>query len=295
MYRLIQKRALMGCLALVMSGLFSGCSSLSLVNILGSGKYQVSLDHAYGSEPRQKLDIYIPDRQVALASAKPADVVLFFYGGSWRTGDKADHRFVAKGLAQKGLIIVIADYRLYPEVDWRDFLKDGASAYRWVAAHIAEYGGEPRRIFVMGHSAGAHIAAMVALDQQLRIDADNQIAPCGLIGLAGPYDFLPFSETGVAQVFSSASDLQLTQPIHYADGRDPSALLLTGDADKRVDPGNSTRLANALTRAGGKAEVIIYPNVGHPGILLSLSPALSSIAPTLRDIGRFVTQTHCAD
>lgn len=292
---LTQKRALMGCLALVMGGLFSACTPLSLVNVIDSGKYQVSLDHVYGSEPRQKLDIYMPDRQVALASEKPTDVVLFFYGGSWRTGDKADHRFVAKGLAEQGLITVIADYRLYPEVDWRNFLKDGASAYRWVETHIAEYGGEPRRIFVMGHSAGAHIAAMVALNQQLRIDADSKIAPCGLIGLAGPYDFLPFSETSVAEVFSSASDLQLTQPIHYADKRDPSALLLTGDADKRVDPGNSTRLAHAMTRAGGQAEVIMYPDVGHPGVLLSLSPALSSIAPTLIDIGRFVAQTHCAD
>lgn len=274
---------------LITAALLGGCAPLSILNgTVGASGYRPIVDQAYGAELRQKLDIYIPAN-----APKNADVVVFFYGGRWQTGEKNDYRFVAAGLSKNGFITVIPDYRLYPQVDWRDFIADAAAAYRWVETHIAEQGGNPRRIFLMGHSAGAHMAAMVALDETVRAQAGSRVRPCGLIGLAGAYDFLPFEDADVKQVFSSAKQPMETQPVFYVDGADPKLLLLTGDADKSVNPRNTYRLAEALLKRGGNARAITYPGVSHPGILISLAPWLKFIAPTLQDTADFIRSTEC--
>jgi acetyl esterase/lipase len=273
---------------LVAAALIQGCSPLALLNDMGSSNYQRTYDQAYGPDPRQKLDLYIPTQHV-----KNADVVIFLYGGRWRSGDKADYRFVAQGLNANGVITVIPNYRLYPQVDWKDFIADAATVYHWVETHIAAYDGNPRRIFLMGHSAGAHIAAMVALDQTVRDQAGSHLPPCGMIGLAGPYDFLPFVDADVRQVFSSALHPMETQPIFYVDRSDPSLLLLSGASDTTVKPQNSYRLADAMQKVGAKAEVIVYPGVAHTGILVSLARPLQFIAPTLKDTMNFIHKTRC--
>ena len=286
---LVLQRIATLCCIIAATAFVGGCSPLTLLNAsAGSSDYHRTSDLSYGSAPRQKLDIYIP-----IEDAKNADVVMFFYGGRWRSGDKEDYRFVAEGLAAKGFITVIPNYRLYPQVDWQDFIADAASAYQWVEVHISAYDGNPRRIFLMGHSAGAHIAAMVALNQTVRNQAGSHIAPCGMIGLAGPYDFLPFEDADVREVFSSAIHPIETQPIFYADRTDPSLLLLTGDADTTVKPRNSHRLAEAMQQRGGKARVIAYPNIAHIGILISLARSLNFIAPTLEDTTNFIHKTTC--
>ena len=182
--------------------LAGGCSPLSMLSATVGSNFHETANQAYGTDPRQTLDVYTPENSV-----KNADVVVFFYGGRWQFGSKEEYRFVADGLTEKGFIAVIPDYRLYPQVDWRDFISDTAAAYHWVETHIAAYGGNPQRIFIMGHSAGAHLAAMVALDPQLRQKAGSTHAPCGMIGVAGPYDFLPIDDADVQQVFKSASPL----------------------------------------------------------------------------------------
>lgn len=269
--------------------LASGCSPLSALNSsVGSSTYHKSTTHAYGPYSRQQLDVYIPKQR-----AKNADVVIFFYGGRWRTGEKAEYRFVAEGLAAQGFITVVPDYRLYPQVDWPDFIADGTSVYKWVETHIASYGGNPQRIFLMGHSAGAHIAAMVTLDQSARQRVGSLIPPCGMIGLAGPYDFLPISDADVRQVFQSAKRALETQPIFYADRTDPALLLLTGSADKVVKPRNTQALAAAVRKQGGNAVAVSYPGVGHAGILISLARSLKAVAPTLQDTTNFIRKTTC--
>lgn len=286
--RLSRERAFFNCLILCTQLLVSGCSPLSLLSETSGSNYQQTVNQAYGKDPRQSLDVYVP--------AKPdenADVVMFIYGGRWQFGSKDEYRFVAAGLTEKGFITVIPDYRLYPQVDWRDFIADTAAAYRWAETHIAVFGGNPRRIFIMGHSAGAHIAAMVALDSKLRQQAGSEIAPCGLIGLAGPYDFLPIEDADVQQVFKSANRPIETQPIFYVDRNAPSMLLLTGAADITVKPGNSYRLAAAVQAHGGKAEVTSYPGVGHINIMLALARPLSFLAPTLQDTANFIHKTVC--
>lgn len=266
-----------------------GCAPLHVLNgTVGADGYERIVDQTYGADTRQKLDIYIPAK-------KPtnADVVIFFYGGRWQTGEKDDYRFVAAGLTANGFIAVIPDYRLYPKVDWREFIFDAAAAYRWVETHIAEQGGNPRRIFLMGHSAGAHIAAMVALDETVRARAGSRVQPCGMIGLAGAYDFLPFEDADVQRVFSSAKNPLETQPVFYADGADPRLLLLTGDADKSVKPRNTYRLAEAMRDRDGSAQTLTYEGVGHVGILVSLVPWLRFVAPTLQNATEFIRKTEC--
>lgn len=283
------RRFLVMCWIPVAAFLAGGCTPLTLVNAtVGTDDYRRVVDEAYGSETRQKLDIYIPS-----SKTENADVVIFFYGGRWQTGSKSDYRFVAAGLASEGLIAVIPDYRLYPEVDWREFIADAASAYRWVETHIASSGGNPRRIFLMGHSAGAHIAAMVALDETVRQRAGSGGKPCGMIGLAGAYDFLPFRDDDIQKIFGTATRPMDTQPIFYADGSDPSLLLLTGAADTTVKPRNSYRLAEAINTRGGKARVVSYDDVGHSGVLISLAHSLKFLAPTLQDTIDFVRTTVC--
>ncbi len=268
--------------------LVSACSPLSMLSSFGGSNYQQTTELAYGQDPRQTLDVYVPN-----TLAPNADVVLFMYGGRWQFGSKEEYRFVANSLAKQGFVTVIPDYRLFPQVDWRDFIMDTAAAYHWVETHIAAYGGNPRRIFIMGHSAGAHMAAIVALDPKLRQKAGSDKAPCGLIGLAGPYDFLPISDADVQQVFKSANPLIESQPIFYVDRNAPPMLLLTGADDTTVKPGNTYRMAAAVREKGGTAEVISYPDVAHISIMLALANPLSFLAPTLQDTTNFIHKTAC--
>ncbi len=267
----------------------AGCSALSAVNLIaGEGQYTVERDIPYGAGARQTLDVYTPD-----AVQANADVVVFFYGGGWRSGEKNEYRFAAEALTSQGYITVIPNYRLYPEVQWPAFNADGAAAYQWVETHIGAKGGNPRRIFVMGHSAGAYIAAMVAMDSSLRRAAGSKIKPCGFVGLAGPYDFLPFA-ADIQPIFSNAGDPMLTQPIFYAEGDAPPMLLLTGDSDTRVNPRNSARLAEAINKKGGHAQVMVFPGAGHSSMLISLARGLRFITPILADSVLFMRNTECS-
>jgi len=265
----------------------NGCSPLGMLNATVSDDgYTSVLNKAYGNKQRQNLDIHIP-KQVK----KNADVVVFFYGGRWQYGNKNEYAFVADALTSKGIITVIADYRLYPRVDWREFVQDGASAYQWVVNNIQRYGGNPQRVFVMGHSAGAHIAAMAAVDESLLNKATQR--PCGLIGLAGPYDFLPIRDEDVKRIYSTASDLQNTQPITFVNKGDPAMLLLHGVDDEAVKPRNSINMAERARQVGSDAKAIMYKDTDHIDILISLSSTFRSYSPALRDSVAFMNEINC--
>lgn len=267
----------------------STCSPLRILNVaVWRRHYRLTTDLAYGTGQRQRLDVYVPRHM----TANPA-VVIFFFGGRWQSGDKRDYRFVGEALTSKGLIAVIPNYRLYPEVDWRGFLRDGASAYAWVEQNIARFHGNPTRAFLMGHSAGAYIAAMLALDPAWRRAAGSETAPCGLIGVAGPYDFLPFTDIDVQRIFSTAQHAIDTQPIHYVSPTAPPALLLTGASDTTVRPRNAIHLATALRAHSDRSQVIEYRGVAHISILLSLAAPFRFLAPTLRDTVAFIQALHC--
>lgn len=265
----------------------SGCSPLEILNVTVSDDgYTSVMNRTYGNKPRQSLNIHIPKQL-----KENADVVVFFYGGRWQYGNKDEYAFVADALTSQGFITVISDYRLYPQVDWREFVQDGASAYQWVVGNIQKYGGNSERIFVMGHSAGAHIAAMVVTDETLLVKKIKR--PCGLIGLAGPYDFLPIRDEDVKRIYSTASDLKNTQPITFLNKGDPAILLLHGIDDVAVKPKNSINMAARAKQLGVPVETKFYKDTDHVDILISLSSTFRFYAPTLKDTANFIAKTVC--
>ncbi|NMU91503.1 alpha/beta hydrolase [Achromobacter ruhlandii] len=274
-------------LATLALGLLAACSPLTLLNgAVPDDASRVTAGVAYGPLPRQRLDIYRPP------AVTRAPVVVFFYGGSWRSGDRADYRFVGDALAARGIVAVVADYRLYPEAGYPDFLRDAAMAVAWTQRHIDAYGGDPARVFVAGHSAGGYIAAMLALDGRWLGGAGSSPATlAGWIGLAGPYDFLPIVARDVRPVFGYPATPADSQPIHHASLHAPPGLLLTGVADTTVDPRrNSVGLAQALREAGACARLVQYPDLGHKLLVGALSRPLRWRAPVLDDLGEFVAR-----
>jgi acetyl esterase/lipase len=269
--------------------LLAGCSPLSIINRWApSDTYKLTSGIAYGPRDRNHLDVYVPVRAVG-----KAPVVVFFYGGNWNSGERGDYLFVGEALAARGFIVVIADYRLYPEVRFPDFLDDCALAVKWTLDHIAEHGGDTQRLFLMGHSAGAYNAAMLALNpQRLRNVGVDAAAIRGLIGLAGPYDFLPIQDEIARKVFGYPDTPRITQPIDFASRLAPRALLITGSNDDTVNPGNSTRLAERLRREGVSVKHIIYPDISHRLLMGSISIPFRRSAPTLKDVAAFIIENN---
>jgi acetyl esterase/lipase len=241
---------------------------------------------AYADRSRHRLDICRPNGSVA------APVIIFFYGGAWRSGNKELYRYVAKALARRGYVAVVPDYRIFPEVCYPDFLDDGALVVRWVKDNIARFGGDPEKIFLKGHSAGAHIAAMLSIDgrwlDKVGLRPGRDIA--GLIGIAGPYDYMPLRDETLKVIFGGANRPE-TQPIFHVSRGAPPTLLITGGRDRLVEPGNSTRLAARLVAAGNTAKVLIYRPVGHYVIIAALAPMLRFLVPVLRDVDAFIADT----
>jgi acetyl esterase/lipase len=264
--------------------LLAACSPAALLDlVVPRGGYHVVRDLAYGPDPRQRLDLYVPDKLSA-----PAPVMLFFYGGSWKSGSKSLYRAFGQAFASQGIITAVADYRVYPQARYPAFIEDGARAFTWLHGHAAAHGGDANRLFLAGHSAGAYIAVMLAADRSyLKAAGADPSWFRGVIGMAGPYDFLPLQDEDLITIFGGASRPQ-TQPIHYIDGPRPPMLLATGTADETVLPRNSLRLAAKLRAFGSPVEEKHYPGVGHIGILLSLAPGFRGRTTLYRDMLDFV-------
>jgi acetyl esterase/lipase len=266
-----------------MLSLLPACSPVALLNVLAPRVRQTT-DVAYAPGPRHGLDIYAPEGRT------DAPVVVFFYGGGWTEGDKALYRFVGASLAAEGFVTVIPDYRVYPAVRFPAFLQDAAAALAWVRSSITAYGGDPRKITVMGHSAGAYIAAMLTLDRQwllgAGLDPDHTISR--MIGVSGPYDFLPLQDAELEAIFAPAGDLRLSQPITFARGDAAPMLLVTGSADDTVYPRNTRNLAAAVRQVGGQVQTKIYPGVGHKLIIGAFAGLLRWYAPVFRDVITFL-------
>jgi acetyl esterase/lipase len=238
---------------------------------------------AYGEGPRRKLDLYAPrDRK---PGAK-LPIILFFYGGSWASGTRTGYSFVGRALAAQGFLVAIPDYRIGPENVYPDFVADGADAVRWVIAHGGDYGGAPDRIVLSGHSAGAYIAAMLAVDARWLGPARRSIR--GFVGIAGPYDFAPFDVPASKAAFGHWPNPAETQPVTWASAGDPPTLLLIGDDDTTVRARNSEALAARLRAAGVQVDIRRYRGLGHVGMVTSIARPLRYRAPVLDDSLRFI-------
>lgn len=274
-------------LSVVAAGIVA-CSPVALLNGAAPARnFHRIADVPYGAQPRQMLDVYLPTRHVENLEAAP--IVVFFYGGSWRSGAREDYVFVGEALAASGYVAVIADYRLAPAVRFPVFIEDAAAAVRWARDHAHEYGADPRRLFVMGHSAGAHIALMLATDAHyLAAVGLAQADLAGVIGLAGPYDFLPFTSRGVAEVFDPPARWPLSQPINFVSGREPPLWLGTGDEDDIVSPRNTVSFARKVRTAGGQVTEIHFPKLGHRSLIAALAAPLRDYNEVLADIQGFI-------
>ena len=259
----------------------AGCSGTDVLNALTPGAgYEAQQDIAYGVHPRQKLDVYIPaDGATAKAT------IVYFYGGSWQVGVKDDYRFLGQAFAARGYRVVVPDYRLYPGVRYPAFLEDAAAAVIWTKASVED--GSP--LFLMGHSAGAYNAAMLALDPRWLAAAGgaSEQPVDGFVGLAGPYDFLPLVDPNLMEIFGPKAGRGRTQPINYVTADAPPMLLLTGGGDTTVLPKNSRNLAAKVNAAGGKATLKEYGGVGHLRIIGAVSWPMRFFAPTLEDADAF--------
>ena len=265
----------------------AGCSPLRAFNTLAPTDGDVRVvarNLAFGPGPRQAMDVYAP----AGAGQGPRPVLVFYYGGSWNSGQRQDYAWAGRALAAQGFVTAVPDYRLVPDVRFPAFVEDGAAAVARVRAEAPRLGGDPDRIVLCGHSAGAYIAVMLACDRRfLQRAGVPDAALRGAAGLAGPYDFFPFDAGSAIAAFGQAPDGRQTQPITFADGDEPPLWLATGDRDETVRPRNSVALAERVRAAGGRAEVKVYPGVDHVGIALALSRPFRGRAPVLADLAGF--------
>lgn len=268
-----RRRLLRGAAMLAGAMLAAGCAPAAGLGglMIPRDGYRREAGLAYGDAPRQRLDVYRPDVSGADAVAAPAPVVVYLYGGSWRSGERGYYHFIGEALTSRGFVAVVPDYRLYPEVRFPAFVEDGARAVQWVRAHIAGFGGDPGRIFLMGHSAGAHIAALLAVDRgYLDSVAVPHAAIRGLIGLAGPYAIDPGAYRFTRKVFAGIEDARTVQPAALVSGDEPPALLLHGLDDRVVPPDNSRAFAQRLQAHGRPAESVEYADTGHIDLVLAL-------------------------
>lgn len=235
----------------------------------GNAGYRIALANGrYGPLEAHKIEVIVPDQP----AAAPRPVVVFIHGGGWHSGTPGDYRFVGRRFARAGYVVVTIGYRLGPDGIYPHMLEDSAQAMVWVHSHVAEFGGDPGRVVVMGHSAGAYNAVMLALERQWlgRAGLPEGFIK-GVIGLSGPYDFFPFTSDSARNAFGHEPDPAITQPIHYARRDAPPMLLLSGDADTTVRPRNSIALAKALSAKGLPTESVILSGVDHSGTIMKLA------------------------
>lgn len=270
---------------LAASFILPSCSAVDALNAtVSSDGVTVQRDLAFAAGPRGKMDVYRPDK----ATGK-LPLVVFFYGGSWNSGSKDDYKFVAAPLARQGVVVAVPDYRLVPEVRFPTFLEDNAHAVAYAKEHAAEWGSDPQHIFLVGHSAGGYDVLMLATDPHYLADVGiDRATLAGVIAIAAPADFLPLDDSSTIAAFGGAPDLDLTQPVHFADGKNPPMLLLHGEADSLVYPRNSTAMAARVRTAGGDVTLKTYPGIGHIGIVTSFSPLFDGRAPVLADVAGFI-------
>jgi acetyl esterase/lipase len=285
--------SLLLCIALpLLALLLGGCRATLFASLNATDRHsgiETTQGIVFDAQHQLKLDIYRP------TNAERAPVVVFFYGGSWTHGERAWYRFVGTTLASHGVVAVIPDYRKYPLVKMGGFMQDAAKAVAWTHQHAEEFGGAPNDVFVMGHSAGGQIGALLMTDPSWL--APYALRPAdfaGFIGLAGCYDFMPIpaSEKDMLGMFGHDEASQArAQPVRFVTGNEPPMLLLQGTADKEVEPSNAISLAHVLQAHHVPVTLKLYTGVGHNALVFALSRPLKSDAPTLEDTLQFI-RTH---
>ncbi len=268
--------------------LSTACSPVKLLNsVIPTDGYDLKEDIAYGELARQKLDIYIPKE----TSTQKMPIVLFYYGGGWDSGKKTDYLFAAEAFTSKGYVTVIPDYRVFPEVKFPEFMQDPVSAAKWVKTHINEYGGDSDNVFIVGHSAGAHIGMMMNINTQYLQTVD--LSPNdfnAFVGLAGPYDFLPLVSQRLKDIFGPKQSRWRSQPINFVIGDNQPILLMVGLKDNTVWPRNTFNLAKAIEGKKGSVQVIEFANYSHVDMVAKMAKPFRDNNDLLDNIVQFMQE-----
>ncbi|RZI97601.1 MAG: alpha/beta hydrolase [Variovorax sp.] len=271
--------------------LLTACSPVKVLNsVVPDSTYELQSNVGYGSEPRQRLDVYKPlPASMAASGAKP--LVVFFFGGTWSNGDRAGFKFVGEALASRGAVVVIPDYGLSPVFKYPVFVQDSALAVKWALDNAARLGADPKQVYVMGHSSGGYNAAMVALDPRwLGAVGANPKQLAGWIGLAGPYDFLPIENPEAQVAFNWPQTPHDSQPLAHATAASPPALLLAASKDKLVNPvRNTQQMADKLRAAGVPVTVQTFDDLSHITLIGAVAKPLRWLGgPVLPPVLGFV-------
>ena len=264
----------------------TACSGARVLEALApSESVTVEQGVVFDREHDLALDIYRP------TDARDAPLVVFFWGGSWQMGDRSTYGFLGRTLASRGLVVVIPDYRTYPDARYPAFLYDSARAVAWAREHARDYGADPQRLSLLGHSAGAYNAAMLVSDgRYLQAAGGDRGWIASWAGLAGPYDFLPLNDEVLERIFEPADPLESSQPINWVDGQVPPTLLVVSADDPVVDPRNTERLAGRLRQEGVPVELLHVDNLRHAGVVVSLSNVFPFDDQVLSTVSSFFHQ-----
>ena len=276
-----------GFLAPAAAALMAACSPFAALNTLGprdGGVRRVATGLPYGDDPRQRMDVLAP----TATPVRPWPVLVFFYGGGWDSGERGHYRWAAHALAARGFVVAVPDYRIVPTVHFPAFIEDAAAATARVGELAGQYGGDPARMGVVGHSAGAHLAMMIALDRRYMAAAGAPEIIRAAAGLAGPYDFLPLDVPASINAFGRAPDPTLTQPVAFVRPDAPPLWLGHGTADTVVQPEDTTILCERMTAVGGRCQATLYPGLNHADLIATFSPLFRGKAPVLDDLIDFL-------
>lgn len=276
-----------GLIAPALASLAAACSPLVLLDRFGprdAGARRIRRSIAYGDHPRQRMDVYTPSRPGAFPT------LVFFYGGGWNSGSRDLYGWAAQALASRGFVVFLPDYRLVPEVVFPVFIEDAAAATARAADLAPTYGGDAGRLAVLGHSAGAYLALMIALDARYMMAAGRPDVIRAAVGLAGPYEFLPLNVASSIDAFGAAPDPAQTQPVTFARGDAPPVWLGHGADDTVVHDEDTLILNERIRAAGGRSTARIYPGLNHADLIATFSPLFRKKAPVLDDVVAFLRQ-----
>jgi len=275
---------------LAASAILPSCAPVDALNAsIDTSGLSISHDVAYAPGEMGMMDVYRP----STPHAAPMPLVVFIYGGSWKSGIRGEYRFAAAPLARAGMVVAVPDYRKNPQAGFPTFLEDNARAIAFARAHAAEWGADPQRIFLIGHSAGGYNVLMLALDPRYLGEFGMRPADlAGVIGMAAPADFIPSTDPDVAAAFGVSPNPDEMQPINFARKDAPPILLLQGGKDDIVGPHNATSLARHMAAVGGEVKVQVFPDLGHIGLVVAMAPISAWRAPVLGAILDFIDAPH---
>lgn len=252
-------------------------------------------DQRYGDDVRHRADVYLPPSSLE-RPAQGWPMAVFFYGGSWTSGHRQDYAFVGRTLAARGVVVVIADYRLHPQVRYPAFLEDSAAATAWAWQQAPGWAVNPGRVFLVGHSAGAYNAAMLSFDARwLAAHGMKPQQVAGFIGLAGPYNFLPLRWGNLKEIFPFPDTPVDTQPITHVEASSPPALLITAAADSFVSPTlNTEALQQRMQAVGARVEVRQMPRTSHITLVAAMAEPMRWLSPVLDEVTQAMAEPSAA-